>query len=152
MSSTLFTDKKRTRLTDGDPRQDLLDPVAVSQDMSIIGGDKTDHFPDPVDPQEKRVQHHEGIRLVVKGVDKAALLHGEVAIVIVGTAGVAEDWSGGVVPAIPVQGFQCSLDGVDRVPPECLPLLLCSQRGVTEVLPVPADKSTEHILLPSARE
>jgi len=115
---TPFTSKKRVGAPDDDPRQDLLDPVMVPQDMDIIGGDETDLFPDPVNPEEIRVQHHKGIRLVLKGIDKAALLLGEVSIVIVGAAGVAEDRGGGVVPAVPVQGFQRSFDGIDRISPE----------------------------------
>ena len=150
--STPFTGKKRVGVPDGDPRQDLLDPVMVSQDMGIIGGDETDLFPDPVNLEEIRVQHHKGIRLVLKGIDKAALLLGEVSIVIVGAAGVAKDRGGGVVPAVPVQRFQRSFDGVDRIPPERPPLLLRSKHGVAEVLHVPADKRVKHALLPIARE
>jgi len=73
--------------------------------MGVIGGDETDLFPDPVDHQEVRVQHHKGIGLVAEGFGQAALLTGEAVIVIVGAAGVAEYRSGGVVPAVPVQGL-----------------------------------------------
>ena len=59
--------------------------------MGVIGGDETDLFPDQVDPQEIRVQHHKGIRLVAEGIGKGALLYREVGVVIVGAAGVAED-------------------------------------------------------------
>ncbi|MGB3974231.1 MAG: hypothetical protein WBL58_08755 [Peptococcia bacterium] len=87
-----------------------------------------------------RVQHHKGIRLIAEGVDKAALLLGEVGTIIIGTAGVAQDRGGGVVPAILIQRFQRPLDGVGHIPPERPPLLLCSQRRVTEIFPVPSDK------------
>jgi len=55
--------------------------------MGVIGGDEIDLFPDPVNLEEIRIQHYKGIRLVLKGIDKAALLLGEVGIVIVGAAG-----------------------------------------------------------------
>jgi len=90
-----FAGKKRVGFPDGDPRQDFLDPVTVFQDMGVISGDETDLFLDLVNLKEIRVQHHESIRFVVKGVDQAALLLGEVGIVIVRATGVAEDGGGG---------------------------------------------------------
>jgi len=63
--------------------------------MGVISGDETDLFLDLVNLKEIRVQHHESIRFVVKGVDQAALLLGEVGIVIVRATGVAEDGGGG---------------------------------------------------------